>query len=73
MHEWTTPADKQIVEIIDDEEKRMRIEFFLVSPAVTSLGGGPVVPRNHSIFLRAIRNHSSFLRYLGNYSFLGNF
>jgi hypothetical protein len=22
MHEWTTPADKQIVEITDDEEKR---------------------------------------------------
>ena len=32
MHEWTTPADKQIVEIIDDEEKRMRLEFFLISP-----------------------------------------
>ena len=34
MHEWTTPADKQIVEIIDDDEKRMRLEFFLISPVL---------------------------------------
>ena len=35
--------------------------------------GVPVVPANHSIFLRVIRNHAFFLRSLGNYSFLGNF